>query len=139
MQTKNRLAKRRELYVYEQYNVRCFTANPLSVIRNAATRFVNAFIKALNDYPFLPHLVLIIPQTDLFILIKSEGYEFRVMMEHIIDWIITVIDRLIQSKKDMLFTRKPGTVVHKEPKVIWVKAIFRKISKAPALQDSTLS
>ena len=61
----NRLAKKKELYIYEQYNVHCFTANLLSVVRNVATLIVNAFIKALNDYNFLLHFVLVMPNMDI--------------------------------------------------------------------------
>ena len=50
IQRENKLAKRREFYIYEEYNVCCFTANPLSNVHNTAARILNSLIKALNDY-----------------------------------------------------------------------------------------
>ena len=125
LQTQNRLAKKKELYVYEQYNVHCFTANLLSVVRNVATRIVNAFIKALNDYNFLLHFVLVMPNMDITKSIKLEGHAYRVVVERILSWVMTAMEQAVQSKKDMLFSRKPGAVVAKEPKIIWIKAVVK--------------
>ena len=119
------MSKRKDFYIYEQFNVRCFTASPMSMVRNIATRLVNAFIKALNDYNFLPHMVLIILDLDLENTVREDGYTFHVMLEKLLAWVITTVERSVQSKKDMLLCRKPGAVTSSKPKIIWVTAICR--------------
>ena len=49
-------SKKQIPYIYDMYNVRCFTANPLSEIRNVVARLVNALIEALNDAEKLPKM-----------------------------------------------------------------------------------
>ena len=69
---------------------------------------------------------------------KAEGYGFRVMMDHVLSWIITVFDRSIQSKKDMLFGRKPGAITPGEPKIIGLKLYSTRKQKT-ASPDSMAS
>ena len=127
LQTENHLAKRQELYIYEQFNMKCFTANPLSSVRNIGTRLVNAYIEALNDYDKLPRFVLVIPNNDVSnsFHVKKDCHEFRVLTQSLLQWILTAMARATQSKKDMLLSRKPGVVTASEPKVIWVSALNR--------------
>ena len=54
-----------DLFMYSQFNVKCFTPNPLSSLRNIAARIVNAFIKALNENNKMPDMVLVIPDWNL--------------------------------------------------------------------------
>ena len=41
-------------YIYQEFNVRCFTANPLSEVKQVLARILNCLIKALNDSTKLP-------------------------------------------------------------------------------------
>ena len=61
-------------YLYEQYNVSCFTTVPQSLTRNMLARLVNCFIKALNDTTKLPQLVLIAVDWDILLLSAKEQY-----------------------------------------------------------------
>ena len=45
-------------------------------------------------------------------------------MEWLINWVIVGMSRTLQSKKDMLLSRKPGAVTPNEPKIIWVPALY---------------
>ena len=127
LQTENCLAKQQELYIYEQFNVKCFTGNPLSSVRNIGTRLVNAYIKALNDYNKLPRFVLVIPNNDVSnsFRLKKDCHEFRVLTQSLLQWILTTMAHATQSKKDMLLSRKPGVVTASEPKMIWVSDLNR--------------
>ena len=65
IQTENRVVKKRDLFIYEEFNVKCFTKNPLTNVHSVATRLVNALIKALNDHNHLPRLIIVIPNRDM--------------------------------------------------------------------------
>ena len=114
-------------YIYDMYNVRCFTANPLSELKNVATRLVNALIKALNDYEKLPRMIVIIPDLDIlrFLRIDDRDNSLSSILQELIKWIITNMRRATEAKHDFLMTRKAGAVADNEPKIIWVKMINR--------------
>ena len=61
----SRKRHKQSLYIYQEFNVKCFTTNPLANIKNVAVRLLNAFIKALNDNNKLPKYVVFIPDWDL--------------------------------------------------------------------------
>ena len=138
IQKRNRLDKRGDLFIQEEFNLRCFSANPLSLIRNTATRMINALIKALDERNQLPRLIVIIPYDDLarFLACGLSQEELYPVTEVFLEWMITTMIRAIQSKKDLLIARKLGSVMAGEPKIIWAKMLtgsFRNnlpISKA---------
>ena len=61
MNTTAKVSKNTAVYIYDMYNVRCFTANPLSEVKNVAARLVNALIKAVNDAEKLLKSIIVIP------------------------------------------------------------------------------
>ena len=88
-----RTPKNRLPYIYDMYNIRCFTANPLSEVRNVAARLVNALIKALNDAEKLPKMVLILPDWDLLRFVNYTDRNAEVVLEEMLNWIINNMKR----------------------------------------------
>ena len=123
-------AKTPQPYLYDNYNVYCFTANPLSDVRNVMTRLVNSFVKALNDATKIPRLVLIVPDEDLFAFIGNETENMRLTCEFVFNWILTQFSRAIEAKKDEFSRRKPGALTVGEPKFIWIKMIKHDLNCA---------
>ena len=118
------IEKRPIPYIYDYYNVKLYTANPLSEIRNTMTRLVNSLTKALNDATMLPRIILIIPDDNILRHIKDLT-DIKPVCVGVINWIMNEMDKVIQSKKDQLKQRKAGAIAAGEPKMIWVAMINR--------------
>ena len=112
-------------YIYDMYNVKCFTANPLSEIKNVAACLVNALTKALNDAEKLPRLIIVAPDWDLINYINIEHFEADAVINEVLAWILMNMKRAIKSKQDFLLKKRAGAVAENEPKLIWVKMINR--------------
>ena len=123
MHASTKVNKVNALYIYDMYNIRCFTANPLSEVHNVAARLVSALIKALNDAEKLPKAVIIIPDWDLIRYINFVECNAEVIFEDLLDWIITNMKRAVQSKRDYLLKKRAGAVMDNDPQIIWVKMI----------------
>ena len=115
------------LYIQCEFNIDCYTANPLSMENNVLVRMLNAFIKALNDKECkrLPRIVIFVPDWDIVRYLGFYKSGAKPLFDEIINWMILNAERAIQSKKDSLSHKKPGAVVSSEPKVVWVKMIER--------------
>ena len=129
MKTEAKVAKRPIPYMYECYNISCFTTNPLSEMHNMMARLVNCFIKALNDNTILPRFVLLVPEVDLLSYFSRNGMAAEKEFEHVckigLKWIIEQLDRAIEIKKEELKKRHVGSITSNEPKIIWVSTINR--------------
>ena len=123
----NYLACERLPYMYDFYNLSCFTPNPQSLTSNVMVRLVNCYIKALNDSNKLPRIVLIIPDGDLLNYLYQQNKEFGIsdISFDILSWITKQMVRATDAKKDDLKRKKPGSVIPTEPKFIWVKMLNR--------------
>ena len=110
-------------YIYRYYNVRCFTANPLSHIRDTLTRITNSLIKALNDNQHIPRFIIIIPNQDILWHVMKYDAGITLPCNIAIEWITKQMTRAISSKEDILYRKKPGAIAPFEPKFIWVTAM----------------
>ena len=125
MDQQAKLLKKRRPYLFEYYNVRCYSSNPLSEVRSGMARLVNALIKVLNnkDLKVLPRMIVIIPDEDL---IKSINYfEFGIskILESAIKWVVTNMQRAIEAKKQNMLQIRLGAVESTKPKFVWVKML----------------
>ena len=125
LQVEAKEARRQEPYIYEFYNVSCFTASPNSVIKSMLARLVNSLVKALNDCKKLPRIIMVIPDWDILKFLDHKTFGIKMIAEDAVGWIITQMNRAIESKKDTMRRRKPGSVVTGQPKVIWVTMMNR--------------
>ena len=113
-------------YIYDYYNIKCFTTNSQSLVTNILARFVNCLVKALNDAILLPRFVVVIPEWDIIRFVKKgmqEDEGIADWMVSALEWIVLQMNRAVESKKDNLKCKKKGAVISNEPKIIWFKMI----------------
>ena len=131
LQLKNeaKTARRTIPYMYQFFNITCYTPNPHSLVKNTLARFVNCLIKALNDTDKLPCIILAIPDADLLRFIccstDSDYQNINLFIEGALTWVINQMARAIKAKKDNIRRRRPGVVLPYEPKIIWVNMMDR--------------
>ena len=77
-------------YIFEYYNVSCFTPNPNTILTDVLARMVNCLIKALNDAVKIPCLILVIPDEDImtFIDYPGDGSGSKFVFGGAITWIV---------------------------------------------------
>ena len=112
-------------YIYEFYNVECYTVNREALCNNVMANLINAVLKGLNDKILLPLFILVVPDYDLVKYFNHFVFGVSLIAGKCLNYVINEIDRAIESRKDALRRRKPGAVSAAEPKVIWVKMINR--------------
>ena len=129
MKTEVKIAKRPIPYIYESYNISCFTTNPLSDIHNMMTRLVNCLVKALNDNSTLPRFIIVIPEVDLLSFFsyyeETSHAELETFSRIGLKWILNQFDRVLSIKKEELRKLQAGSITSSEPKIIWVTSLNR--------------
>ena len=83
-------------YLYEFYNVKYFTTNPLSSVRDVLARLVNALIKAINDNQRLPHIILVVPDTDLLRFVQNHNNQTELMSGAAVTWITNEMTKAVK-------------------------------------------
>ena len=119
------LNKKQLQYLYDYYNVSCFTSNPKSVLTNTLARMVNSSVKALNDSVKIPRLILVIPDDDLLSYVFDNIENMEEYSRQAITWVTNQMKRAIEAKCDELQRKKPGAIISDEPKIIWLEMINR--------------
>ena len=114
-------------YCFSFYNVHCFTSNPASTTTTASVpaRLVNCLIKALNKNNYLPCFVIVIPDWDLLKFFNHTSFRITEITSTVTRWMMTKMQRAIDTKRDAFVKVKTGSVSPREPKIIWVKMIKR--------------
>ena len=112
-------------YVYNYFNIRCFTSKPASTNASIPARLVNCLIKTTNEIEKLPRIIVVVPDWDILKFINHTSYGVVEITDKIVRWIVTNMQRTIDARKDRLMNLKPGALATGEPKVIWVKMINR--------------
>ena len=139
---------KKKIYMYDKYNVKCFSSHPLTKIKEALARLVNALIHGLNEQrdnnteipkekvisAFLPRYILVIPDWDIVKHIGHYQYGVSLIAQKVIHWIVSNMTKAVQSRKDDLEREKIGATHHSEPKIIWLAMINR-----PGCIDRALS
>ena len=119
-------------YMFDFYNVTAFHEMALSQNRNVLSCSFNSFMKGMTmhtDYPeknlqpHLPRMIIIIPDWDLLCFINHFSFGVTMFSRKCPDWLLNNIEKVIESRKDLLRHRKSGFVAANEPKIIWVKMI----------------
>ena len=64
---------------------------------------------------------------DILRFLDHYEYGISVLSGKCINWVVTNMERAIESRKEQLKRQKPGAVVPSEPKFIWVK-MFNKVN-----------
>ena len=121
--------KRDKPYMYDQYNVKCFTRPPLSQTRSVPVRIVNSLVKALNEAQKLPRFVIVILDWDILKYADHSTFGVEKVMKRILSWMISNLVRVVEMKKDQLYHIKKGAINASEPKFVWVKMLQRMMSQ----------
>ena len=131
-----------ELFIYQEYNVRCFTSNPKSTTKSVPARMVNCLIKALNDMneieldandnpkdntKFLPRIIVIVPDWDIMKYLDHDSFGVEEVFGEPLTWMVEKMIEAIEDKKKAMYKLRPGSLTPGEPKFIWIKAIRRFI------------
>ena len=112
-----KLNEKKGPYLFEYYNVKCFSTNPLSQERNVLARLVNALSKVLNNNNKIPWMIAVIADADIITGLNFYNFGVQKLLEFAIRWIINNMNRAIEVKMNNLDIIKPGAVANK-PKVI---------------------
>ena len=123
--TQNRLAKKKPLFLYDNFNIKCYSTHPLSTIQSAAARLVNSLVHGLNENKRLPRIILILPDWDIVQNIGEILFGIFDIFEQLMKWVIKAMYKFIEARKDHLVRRKAGAISYGEPKFVWVKMIDR--------------
>ena len=75
---------------------------------------------------------MVIPNFDLIDYIAKLYAGTKLLSGAMIDWISLQMSRAILAKKEALRKRKPGSIVHYEPKFIWVNAAVPPYARSMA-------
>ena len=136
-------ARQDKLFITDYFNVKCYSSNPLTKVKEAPARLVNSLIHALHDYEgksstkedrapdnlmYAPHLlrfIIVIPDWDLIKHIGHYKFGISAISEQVIKWTVTNLNRAIETRRDDLTRVKPGAATSSEPKFVWVKVINR--------------
>ena len=124
-------------YIYDYFNVSCFTSSPNSLTTDILTRIMNCFIKALNDALKLPRLVVVIQDWDLLQFVNYFTKGVRAVNNEAVKWVINHMIRAVDAKIDNLVCSKPGSIIYNEPKFIWIKMMHRLNATCPVLAFNT--
>ena len=133
----NRSANAKQLYIYRNYNVKCFSTHLLAPPKaNPVARLVNALVNAVNENRYLPRLIVIIPDRDIVKQVQDVDVGVFTVLEHLIKWTIVMMNRGINTHRDDLTKFSEGAVTYAEPKWLWVKMLDRVsvIDKALAMR-----
>ena len=91
------------------------------------TRLVNCLVKALNDNNKLSRIILVISDINLLKHMDPDCicHGIKIISNEVCQRIVSQMARAVDTKKEILTSKVPGSVNHGEPKVIWVKMINR--------------
>ena len=113
------------LYLYEQYNMKCFTSKPTSNTTSVPAQLVNCVIKATNELEKLPRIILLILDWDILRYFEHTSFGVMEITKKVVKWMVNTIKKAIEAKRDRLQKLHLGAMVANEPKIIWVKMINR--------------
>ena len=84
-------------YIYNQFNIKCYTSKPQSGNSSIPARLVNCMIKAMNELEKLPRIILIIPDWDILKFLDFNMYGIEELCNSVLHWIITNIKRAMDA------------------------------------------
>ena len=133
-------------YVFDYYNVKPFTTHPDKVEKSEVptpARIVNSLVKALNESPKIPRFIVVVPDWDILKYINHFTYGVEKLSRRNLRWMINNMIRAVDDRKEKLHKILPGSIVHSEPRFIWVKMLqrmksYEKILTVRGKYNSTL-
>ena len=114
-------------YMLDQYTVSSHIMGEINGISSPAARIQNCLIRQLDKCQTLPRFIVFVPDNDI---IKSSTIDFydystRKMCDEITKWMAEDFINKISKRKSELLKVKGGAVLPGEPKIIFIKMIYR--------------
>ena len=111
-------------YLFDYYNINAFMSGTISsVIQNPMVKMVNCIVEAINHFQLLPRFIIIIPDQDVVAAIKYYDYGISKIIQRCMEWMVREVDRMISTRKEDLWDKRPGAICPLEPKVVWIKML----------------
>ena len=105
-------------YIKEHFEINGYFNSKNSLDINIFSRQRNLLVSALNENKYLPKLIVMVPDDDFIsFLRKKEDIEY--LSGRMTDWLMTQIDRAIESKKEFLQAKSKR---NNFPHIIWIEA-----------------
>ena len=108
-------------YLFNYYDITGHHMKSSANTRGLA-RFINPLVNAMNEEPYLPKIILIIPDKNFLMCLKPGKFDSSMLISSALHYTIKQIDKYIDRRQQDLFFKKPGTApADGTPKIILVR------------------
>ena len=126
------LDKKVKPYLYEYYNIIPRFPATNSVIRSTLARIFNEFVSAMNDRTRLPRYVIMLLDKELVESADHNNFGIQKILTEMVSWLARNIDKVVDLRKEDIRVKRPGAIASSgEPRIIWMKMLFRPIINDP--------
>ena len=107
-------------YIYDYYNVDYNWKSLSSGIHSPIGRIVNSLIDAINGNATLPRFIVFTPDVDVLRAMAYYQFGASLVISKGLSYLINEVDSIIATRKAELKKCRTGSVVHGEPKFVWI-------------------
>ena len=124
-------AKHDAPYLNRYYNIKPQFSSSLS--KNIFSRLADMIVEAVNMCQRLPRFIIILLNKDLLTAVCNVQHGFIDLTQmdsdiaQVLDWVITLFSRHINTLKTDMYYKKPGSATAAEPKFVWVKMLPQNV------------
>ena len=117
-----------KLHLFKQYNIEALVAPQLSQTRSVLSQLFNAFVKALNDFKYLPKYILIMLDKDIIDNIGVYDFGIADTIKDCIKWLLININHYLELHTEDMTGKRPGPIFStSEPWLIWITMLCRPV------------
>ena len=117
LQRRSKVKSQDPLFIFQMFNIKY---EYVSLHSLGLVWILNALIKLLNDNDRLPKYLLVIPDKDLLVKLKTSNFASVLVMGSSIHFLIKQLDLMVDRRKNDLIHKKPGAWAEEHPTVIWI-------------------
>ena len=114
-------------FLFDYYNVDSCTMGDHNGIKSCIARIQNCVSYLLEQASTLPRMIVIIPDNDVVKCYLNDLYEFGAakIAEELVAWLVHEIDKSVLGRKDEIKKQRKGAVMRGEPKMVYIKMMYR--------------
>ena len=112
------------LYLASNYELKSFWKSA-TTIKSPSARFINGLIDAINGVTFLPHMIVIMTDTDVLKGMTYYGFGSSLIIGKVMDHLVNTITSIIDDHKDRMKRLKIGSIHPDEPCMVWLSLLSR--------------
>ena len=120
-------------YLFDKYNVLPPYPKSSSLNDSVIRRIYNEFVDGLNENPWLPKYICILPDKDIIQAAKYYGFSCKFVFHKAINYLATNMESELETRKEDLAGKHSGALRY-DPILLWIKMIQR-----PCLKDTEKS